>query len=82
MSTATRKTQAAEKAQTGRDAWTRLFSELTSAIRVELPDEPEPVMTEVALSRLFANLTVEIFGDLLAGQNGLSDVIQHGRLGL
>ncbi len=35
---------AAEKAQTGRDAWTRLFSELTSAIRVELPDEPEPVM--------------------------------------
>jgi oligoendopeptidase F len=26
-----------EKALTGRDAWTRLFSELTSAIRVELP---------------------------------------------
>ena len=45
---------AAEKAQTGRDAWTRLFSELTSAIRVELPDEPEPVMTEVALSRLLS----------------------------
>ena len=38
----------------GRDAWTRLFSELTSAIRVELPDEPEPVMTEVALSRLLS----------------------------
>ena len=45
---------AAEKAQTGRDAWTRLFSELTSAIRVDLPDEPEPVMTEVALSRLLS----------------------------
>jgi oligoendopeptidase F len=45
---------AAEKSQTGRDAWTRLFSELTSAIRVELPDEPEPVMTEVALSRLMS----------------------------
>ena len=27
-----------EKAVTGRDAWTRLFTELTSAIRVELPD--------------------------------------------
>jgi oligoendopeptidase F len=45
---------AAEKAQTGRDAWTRLFSELTSAIRVDLPDEPEPVMTEVALARLLS----------------------------
>ena len=28
---------------TGRDAWTRLFSELTSAIRVELPDDDEGV---------------------------------------
>ena len=32
-----------EKALTGRDAWTRLFSELTSAIRVELPDADEGV---------------------------------------
>ena len=31
----------AEKAVTGRDAWSRLFSELTSAIRVELPDGEE-----------------------------------------
>jgi oligoendopeptidase F len=42
----------AEKAQTGRDAWTRLFAELTSAIRVELPGEAEPTMLEVALARL------------------------------
>ena len=41
-----------EKAQTGRDAWSRLFSELTSAIRVELPDAEEPVALDVALSRL------------------------------
>jgi oligoendopeptidase F len=43
-----------EKAVTGRDAWTRLFSELTSALRVELPDADEPVQLEVALSRLFS----------------------------
>jgi oligoendopeptidase F len=42
----------AEKAQTGRDAWTRLFSELTSAIRVDLPGEGEPTMLDVALARL------------------------------
>jgi oligoendopeptidase F len=42
----------AEKSQSGRDAWTRLFSEVTSAIRVELDDEPEPVALDVALSRL------------------------------
>jgi oligoendopeptidase F len=42
----------AEKAQTGREAWTRLFSELTSAIRVELPGETEPAMLDVALARL------------------------------
>jgi oligoendopeptidase F len=42
----------AEKAVSGRDAWTRLFSELTSAIEVELPDEDEPVALDVALSRL------------------------------
>ena len=41
-----------EKALTGRDAWTRLFSELTSAIRVELPDAEEAVPLDVALSRL------------------------------
>jgi oligoendopeptidase F len=44
----------AEKAQTGRDAWTRLFSELTSAIRVDLPDEDEPVVLDVALARLMS----------------------------
>jgi oligoendopeptidase F len=43
-----------EKAVTGREAWTRLFSELTSALRVDLPDAPEPVALEVALSRLFS----------------------------
>jgi oligoendopeptidase F len=43
-----------EKALTGRDAWTRLFSELTSAIRVELPDAGEGVPLDVALSRLMA----------------------------
>ena len=41
-----------EKALTGSDAWTRLFSELTSAIRVELPDANEEVALDVALSRL------------------------------
>jgi oligoendopeptidase F len=43
-----------EKAVTGREAWTRLFSELTSALRVDLPDGDEPVALEVALSRLFS----------------------------
>jgi oligoendopeptidase F len=43
-----------EKGLTGRDAWTRLFSELTSAIRVELPDADEGVPLDVALSRLLA----------------------------
>jgi oligoendopeptidase F len=43
-----------EKALTGRDAWTRLFSELTSSIRVELPDTDEGVPLDVALSRLMA----------------------------
>ena len=33
----------AEKSVTGRDAWSRLFSELTSAIRVELAGEDEAV---------------------------------------
>ena len=42
----------AEKSLTGASAWSRLFAEVTSAIRVELPDEGEPVALEVALSRL------------------------------
>ncbi len=39
-----------EKSVTGRSAWTRLFAEVTSAIRVALPDGD--VSLEVALSRL------------------------------
>jgi oligoendopeptidase F len=46
-------TIANELSVTGRSAWTRLFDELTSAIRVELPDAAEPVSLDVALSRLF-----------------------------
>jgi oligoendopeptidase F len=42
----------AEKSLTGASAWGRLFAEVTSAIRVELPDADEPVALEVALSRL------------------------------
>jgi oligoendopeptidase F len=41
-----------EKAVSGREAWTRLFSELQSAIEVELPGEEAPVKLDVALSRL------------------------------
>jgi oligoendopeptidase F len=41
-----------EKGITGRSAWGRLFSELTSAIAVDLPDEDSPVQLEVASSRL------------------------------
>jgi oligoendopeptidase F len=40
----------AEKDQSGSEAWTRLFSELTSAVEVELPDGR--VALDVALSRL------------------------------
>jgi oligoendopeptidase F len=43
----------AEKALTGRTAWSRLFEEQASAITVELDGEAEPVSLEVALSRLF-----------------------------
>ena len=43
----------AEKAVSGRSAWVRLFEEQTSAITVELADQPEPVSLEVALARLF-----------------------------
>jgi oligoendopeptidase F len=42
-----------ELSLTGRGAWGRLFDELTSAIRVELPEAPEPVTLDVALSGLF-----------------------------
>ena len=44
----------AEKALTGRNAWSRLFEEQASAITVELEEGAEPVSLEVALSRLFA----------------------------
>jgi len=43
----------AEKALTGRGAWSRLFEEQASAITVELEGTSEPVSLEVALSRLF-----------------------------
>jgi oligoendopeptidase F len=42
----------AEKAVSGRDAWSRLFSEVTSAIKVDLDGEDEPVALDVALARL------------------------------
>jgi oligoendopeptidase F len=42
-----------ELSVTGRGAWTRLFDELTSAIRVELEGEDEPVSLDMALSKLF-----------------------------
>jgi oligoendopeptidase F len=44
----------AERALTGRTAWTRLFDEQASSIQVELADQPEPVSLEIALARLFA----------------------------
>ena len=43
-----------EKSLTGSSAWSRLFEELTSALRVQLDDVPEPVSLEVALSRLYS----------------------------
>jgi len=45
----------AEKSVTGRDAWSRLFSEVTSAIKVDLDGEAEPVALDVALARLASN---------------------------
>jgi oligoendopeptidase F len=42
----------AEKALTGRTAWTRLFEEQASAITVDLDAGEDPVSLEVALSRL------------------------------
>ena len=44
----------AEKSVTGRDAWSRLFSEVTSAIKVDLDGEDEPVALDVALARLMS----------------------------
>ncbi|MDP9228422.1 MAG: M3 family oligoendopeptidase [Actinomycetota bacterium] len=46
-------TIATELSVTGGGAWSRLFDELTSAIRVGLEEEDEPVSLDVALSRLF-----------------------------
>jgi oligoendopeptidase F len=43
-----------EKAVSGRDAWSRLFSEQTSAILVDVPGEEQPVQLDVALSRLMS----------------------------
>src|SRR5215211_191231 len=43
-----------EKAVSGRDAWSRLFSEQTSAIRVDLPGQEEPAKLDVALARLMS----------------------------
>jgi oligoendopeptidase F len=42
----------AEKSVTGGAAWSRLFSEVTSAIKVTLDGEDEPVALDVALARL------------------------------
>jgi oligoendopeptidase F len=42
-----------ELSVTGRGAWTRLFDELTSAIRVDLDGEEDEVSLDIALSRLF-----------------------------
>jgi oligoendopeptidase F len=44
----------AEKSVSGSDAWSRLFSEVTSAIKVDLDGEDEPVALDVALSRLMS----------------------------
>jgi oligoendopeptidase F len=43
-----------EKAVSGREAWSRLFEEQTSAIKVETPGDDEPVKLDVALSRLLS----------------------------
>ncbi|HET6506754.1 MAG TPA: M3 family oligoendopeptidase [Baekduia sp.] len=43
-----------EKSVTGGAAWSRLFSEVTSAIKVELDGEDEPVALDVALARLMS----------------------------
>ncbi|MDQ5895586.1 MAG: oligoendopeptidase [Actinomycetota bacterium] len=43
---------ATELSLTGAGAWSRLFDELTSAIRVDLPGSDEPVSLDIALSGL------------------------------
>lgn len=43
---------ATELSITGAGAWSRLFDELTSAIRVEIPEGGEPASLDIALSRL------------------------------
>ncbi|MFN2612798.1 MAG: M3 family oligoendopeptidase [Solirubrobacterales bacterium] len=43
---------ASELSVTGRGAWSRLFDELTSAIRVDLDGSHEPASLDVALARL------------------------------
>jgi oligoendopeptidase F len=43
-----------EKAVSGREAWTRLFSEQQSSIMVAVPDEDQPVKLDVALARLMS----------------------------
>ncbi|MBN8867989.1 MAG: oligoendopeptidase [Solirubrobacterales bacterium] len=43
---------ATELSLTGAGAWSRLFDELTSAIRVDLPGADEPVSLDIALSGL------------------------------
>jgi oligoendopeptidase F len=50
-----------EKNLTGAGAWTRLFEELTAAIRVSLPDAPDgdTVALDVALSRLMSPVREE-----------------------
>ncbi|HTN22594.1 MAG TPA: M3 family oligoendopeptidase [Solirubrobacteraceae bacterium] len=44
----------AEKAVTGSSAWSRLFSEQTSAITVDLPGHDEPVALDSALAQLMS----------------------------
>jgi oligoendopeptidase F len=44
----------AEKAVSGRDAWSRLFSEVTSSIKVDLDGHDEPVALDVALANLMS----------------------------
>jgi oligoendopeptidase F len=45
-------TLAAEKAMTSSSAWSRLFTELTSALRIRVDPDADPVSLEEALSRL------------------------------
>jgi oligoendopeptidase F len=44
----------AEKTVTGSSAWGRLFSEQTSALKVDLPGEDEPVALDSALAQLMS----------------------------